>query len=351
MPSGSRPEFELILAGYGHVARRAVTLLDEMRQRLPFAWKVIGVLTTHHGRVYDGNGLDSTALQTHDQDAPVELAAGATTADAIRWMCRQRERCAREGRLVCVETTLLDIRAGQPATSHVRAALEGGAHAVTANKGPAAFAYGELSTVAADRRRRFLFEGAVMDGIPVVNLVRETLPGVRVEGFRGVINSTTNHILSALERGETFEAALARMQADGIAEADPTLDVDGWDAAAKTAVLMNVLMDARVTPHEIEREGIRGVAAGDVHAAVARGERVRLVASAARGTDGVVKGRVRLERVSARDPLGGLEDQQNAVLIRTDLLGEIGILQRDGGLTQTAYAIVTDLATISRDRS
>jgi homoserine dehydrogenase len=240
---------------------------------------------------------------------------------------------------------VLDIREGEPARSHVRAALEGGAHVVTVNKGPAAFAYHELAALARVRGREFLSEGAVMDGIPVLNLVRETLPGIRVEGFRGVVNSTTNHILTALTRGETFDAALARMQAEGIAEADPALDIDGWDAAAKTAILMNVLMDARVTPHDVERQGIRGVSADDVRAAAADGERLRLVASAG-WRNGAIRGRVHVERVPADDPLGALEGQQNALLIRTDRLGEIGILQREGGLTQTAYAVVSDLATV-----
>ena len=157
---------------------------------------------------------------------------------------------------VVVETTTLDISAGRPAIDHVAAALSAGCHVVTANKGPAAFAYDELRARAAAANLSFLFEGAVMDGVPVFNLVRETLPAVTIVGFRGVVNSTTNHILTALEAGEAFEPALARMQADGIAEADASLDVDGWDAAAKAAALANVLMGARITPHDVRRTGI-----------------------------------------------------------------------------------------------
>jgi homoserine dehydrogenase len=344
----TNPDLELVFVGFGNVARRAVRLLDEMRIRLPFRWKSVAIATAHHGAVRAFDGLDMQAILARlASGAGVGDDPAANTAEWIADICAARADVAREGRLVCVETTVLDIRAGEPATSHVRAAIDGGAHVVSANKGPAAFAYRELAELAHARSRRFLFEGAVMDGIPILNLVRETLPGVTIEGFRGVINSTTNHILTALEQGEPFDAALARMQAEGIAEADPTLDVDGWDAAAKTAVLMNVWMDARVTPHDIEREGIRGVSGDEVRAAVQRGERLRLVASADRRS-GVARGRVRLERVPAEDPLGSLEGQQNAILLRTDVLGEIGILQRDGGLTQTAYAIVSDVAAIAR---
>ncbi len=111
-----------------------------------------------------------------------------------------------------VETTTLDIERGQPAIDHVRTALSAGAHVVTANKGPIAFAYSDLARAAQRADRRLLFEGAVMDGIPIFDLVRETLPGVRVTGFRGVVNSTTNFILTAMEQGEPFERALEAMQ-------------------------------------------------------------------------------------------------------------------------------------------
>src|SRR5205814_2673217 len=143
-----------------------------------------------------------------------------------------RGTAAEEGRLVVVETSTLDIARGQPAIDHVRRALDAGAHVVTANKGPAAFAYHALARAAARAKRRFLFEGAVMDGVPIFNLARETLPAANVVGFRGVVNSTTNYILTAMEQGRAFDDALAEMQGRGIAEADASLDVEGWDAAA-----------------------------------------------------------------------------------------------------------------------
>ena len=157
---------------------------------------------------------------------------------------------------VLVETTTLTIADGQPAIGHIDAAIDAGCHVVTANKGPVAFAYRRLRAWPAGAGVSFLFEGVVMDGVPVFNLVRETMPGVTVRGFRGVVNSTTNHILTALESGEAFAPALARMQAEGIAEADASLDVDGWDAAAKAAALANVLMDGELTPHLVHRTGI-----------------------------------------------------------------------------------------------
>jgi homoserine dehydrogenase len=257
---------DLALVGFGHVGRRFARLIEERRDWLALDYdlecRVVGVATRHHGTVFRESGLDAVSLAADVESGGAladESAGAADSMDVIRGLARSAAPMK-----VLVETTTLDIAAGQPAIDHVRAALTAGCHVVTANKGPAAFAYEELSALAADRGCSFLFEGAVMDGVPIFNLVRETLPAVEITGFRGVINSTTNHILSALEDGEGFDAALERMQEIGIAEADPSLDVDGWDAAAKTAALANVLLRARMTPQAVEREGIgRQRRAGD----------------------------------------------------------------------------------------
>ncbi|HEX7283010.1 MAG TPA: homoserine dehydrogenase [Vicinamibacterales bacterium] len=349
----SQPELSLALIGFGNVARRFITLLGETADRLDFTWKVVAIATRRHGSVVDANGVD-----THRAIAAVEMNQsldhlGATALprsgiDVIRQVADLCGDEAAEGLLVCVETTVLDIDRGEPAVSHVRAALEGQAHVVTANKGPAAFAFHELDALAESVDRQFFFEGAVMDGIPVFNLVRETLPAVRVEGFRGVINTTCNYILSELARGKEFGDALAEMQARGIAEADPSFDVDGWDAAAKTAALVNVLMGSVITPHHVARAGIRDLTGADVRDAVQRNKRVRLVASATRH-GGKVKARVEPEMLDLDDPLAGVSDLQNALYLQTDLLGEVGIIQRSSNLTQTAYALLSDLARISRN--
>ena len=217
---------------------------------------------------------------------------------------------------------------------------------VTANKGPAAFAYATLRDEAAVAGVHFLFEGAVMDGIPIFNLVRETLPVVDVRGFRGVVNSTTNHILTAIERGEGFDEALARMQAEGITEADPSLDLDGWDAAAKASVLANVLLDARVTPLNVKRAGIRKSHAERAQNAIANGRRLKLVATATRMESGSVAVAVEPIELPTSDVLASLDGKANALVLETDVLGEIAICQLEGNLTHTAYALLSDLVTV-----
>jgi homoserine dehydrogenase len=246
-----------------------------------------------------------------------------------------------------METTTLNIESGEPAISHVRAGLAHGAHVISANKGPVALAYRALAGEAAAAGVSFLFEGAVMDGIPIFNLVRETMPGVTIRGFRGVVNTTTNYMLAAMERGELFDAALKRMQAAGVAEADPSLDLEGWDAAAKTAALANVWLDADMMPRKIEREGITADTGTRAREVLSRGRRLKLVASADGRGDGVV-GRVRLMELAADDPLAILEEHGNALEIDTWPLGRVVITQRDGGLEKTAYALLSDLVTVAR---
>jgi homoserine dehydrogenase len=337
-------QIPLMLVGFGHVGQRFVQLLDEMRPALAARGVdpvIVGVLTRTHGLQFEEAGLDPfqslRAALPHDRRA-TSMSPTASLAARLRSLKAETR--------VLVETTTLDVRSGEPAISHVRAGFAGGAHVISANKGPAAFAYDALSDEARTAGVSFLFEGAVMDGIPVLNLVRECLPGATIRGFRGVINSTTNHILTAMERGEDFGAALARMQADGVAEADPSLDVDGWDAAAKTAVLANVWLGAKITPASVAREGISAATAHRIEAARAARRRVKLVAKAERTAEGV-RASVGVEELDAADPLGQLDGQGNAIEIDSWPTGRIVITQRDGGLEKTAYALVSDLVTIA----
>lgn len=347
--------WNLILVGFGNVARRFVRLLEERRATLAddFAtgWRVCGIATARHGSVFDAAGLDVTLacalVERGEALAPALFSSAASACADARHLIRH---AARDGHPhgVMVETTTLDVVDGEPAATHVRDALGAGLHVVSANKGPVACAYEELRERAARARREFRFEGAVMDGVPIFNLVRETLPAVGIRGFRGVINSTTNHVLSEMERGVPFDEALREMQARGIAEADASLDVDGWDAAAKTAALVNVIMRGRMRPAGVTRTGIANLTPADLQSARDQGQRLRLIASARRLGDGTIAASVAPRPVPAGDLLAQLTGMANALVLETDLLGEVAIVQRDGGLTQTAYALLTDLLSLPR---
>jgi len=365
--------FDLVLVGFGHVGRRFVRLLDELAPTLARAHaiqtQVTGIATRTRGQAFDLEGLDAVALAA-EVEARGHLRGGwairrpsarGSTMSFIRETMRRSAGRLRQRRLVIVETTTLDIERGQPAIAHVRTALSGGAHVITSNKGPAAFAYHALADAARRAGRCFLFESAVLDGIPLFALARTALPGVNVTGFRGVVNSTTNYILAKMEEGQSFDRGLSEMQRAGIAEADASLDVDGWDAAAKTAALANALLGARLTPRAVEREGVSAAVAERVQAARASGRRLKLVAwasaepRAAKGPRNEtrrpaadIRGRVQLVELPAADLLAQLDGPENAIVLQTDLLGDIALVQRGSGLTHTAYGLVSDLVTISR---
>jgi homoserine dehydrogenase len=338
--------FDLLLIGHGNVAKRFVSLLEERRAELArqhgIRARVIGIATRRDGCRYIASGSGGTGPAKAGHYLPARVPAVDFISDA----CARNRDAAREGRLVVVETTTLDVERGEPAISHVRSALAGGAHAITTNKGPAAFAYRSLLQAADRAGRRFLFEGAVMDGVPIFNLTRDMMPAVTIVGFRGIVNSTTNYILTAMEQGQPFAEALAEMQAMGIAEADPSLDVEGWDAAAKAAALANALMDAAITPRQVERHGISPDTGRLAREALASGRRLKLVARA--GREGSrISTRVAPESLAGDDLLAGVEGRHNALILYTDLLDEIAIVQRGGGLTQTAYALVSDLVAVA----
>ncbi len=338
-------DLRLALLGFGNVGQRfAERLLGPYGRILREAGVkpvLTGVATARHGAVLDAAGLDIRrclrAVSKGGSLAP--LKRGRPVVDSLDFVRRVPAD-------VLLEVTTTDPRHGEPATTHVRLALGRGLHVVTANKGPVVFAFRALRSLARRKRRLFLHEGAVMDATPIFNLKERCLPGARIRGFRGTLNATSNHILSELEAGRSFAAALREAQDQGIAEADPRHDLEGWDAAMKGCVLAGALMGAATRPREVRRRGIVGLRPKDARRALRAGRRLRLVV---RGTR---KGRrVRIsvgpEAVPLSDPLA--QGGPDAVLIlETDVMGEIGVIERGMSLDQTAYALLSDLLQIVR---
>jgi homoserine dehydrogenase len=218
---------------------------------------------------------------------------------------------------------------------------------VTANKGPVAFALRSLQALARRHRVLFRHEGAVMDGAPIFNLAAHCLPGAKIVGFRGVLNSTTSHVLSRMESGRSAASALAEMQAAGVAEADPRHDLDGWDAAVKGCALANALMGADLRPRDVRRRGIGGIGVAEVRRAARAGCRIRLVARGRR-VGRLVQVSVAPRRIPLGDPLAA-EGPDAVLLLETDLMGEIGVIERGATVDQTGYALLSDLLSICRE--
>jgi homoserine dehydrogenase len=285
------------------------------------------------GWIADADGLDGDILLSGNSSAQSRATASAPH-DVREWL-----RLAKAD--VLFEATSLSPRDGQPAINHIRAALEAGAHAITANKGPIVHAYEELSSQAVAKGRRFLFESTVMDGVPIFALFRDNLPVIRLHGFRGILNSTTNVILTGMEEGLSFDESLAKAQQIGIAETDPSNDVDGWDAAVKVAALIRVLMGVRIRLEEIQREGIGELSGEAVRAARADGRPYKLVCRAQRAGESVIAS-VRPEQVPLSDPLAWVAGTSSIVYFETDIFPGLAITENNPGLEATAYGMLAD---------
>lgn len=316
----------LALIGYGNVGKAFARLLESRRSAFPF--RIVAAHTARHGTAYSERGL------------AVEPEFGPAAASIEEFFERARAE-------VVVEITTLNPSTGEPALSYIRSAISRGLHVITANKGPIAHAYAELRDAATLAQVCFRFESTVMDGAPVFNMVRNNLPGVRVSGFTGVLNSTSKVVISALGEGLTMEEGIRRAQEMGIAEADASYDIDGWDSAAKTAALANVLLDARVTPLEVDRRGIGRLTPERVQALAAQNKTVALV-SRAKSNPGGVKLRVRAEVLDATDLLASVKGTSNLLLLHTDLMGTVGTVSISPGVEQTAYGLFSDLVDIAK---
>jgi homoserine dehydrogenase len=338
-------QINFALIGFGHVGRAFVRLLHERRNWLlrefGVEWKITGIATQSHGMAIDPAGLNTRKVlrsgnHKYDFDKLHNGPACSSMTDFIR-------QCGAD---VLFEMTVLDLT-GEPAATYIREALRAGLHVVTVNKGPVAMHHRSLTRLARKRAVRFLYEGTVMDGAPVFNLLRFTLPGTRIRSLRGILNSTTNYILSQMEHGATFDSALKYLQDEGIAEADPSLDLDGWDAAVKLSILIQDLMGSSVKPADIRREGISEETGRLVRSAVRRDRRIRLVARAYR-QGGRVTGKVEPEELEVFDPLAAIRGLSNILILNTDTMRELAIVEDNPSVRQTAYALFTDLVTLLR---
>ena len=239
---------------------------------------------------------------------------------------------------------MLDL-SGQPAATYIREALGAGLNVITTNKGPISTHFRALTKLARLRDVELLYEGTVMDGAPVFNMVRQNLPATRIRSLRGILNSTTNYILTQMEQGTSFESALEYAKNAGLTEADPRLDLDGWDAAAKLSVLIQALMGAAVKPKDIERSSISEETGKIVRAAVRRDRRLRAVARAYR-QGGRVIGKVELQELEIFDPLAAIRGLSNILIINTDTMRELAIVENNPSVDQTAFALFADLVSL-----
>ncbi len=344
---GASVVHRIVLLGFGNVGREFARLLlerrAELRREQGLEASVVAILTGRHGRIESPRGVDlRKALALADADRSLEPCGRPVRGSPVAFLRRVRAD-------VVVEVTPLRIAENQIAVEHIRAALSSGKHVITANKGPVVYHYAALRALAGRKRVGFRYEGTVMDGAPVFNLFQETLRGAHLESFEGILNSTSNFILSEIEAGRSYEEGVEAARRIGFLETDRTMDLEGWDATAKACLIGNVLMGGRLRPETVSRQGIAGISAARVQAARALGRRVKQVARGWR--DGKeVRASVTVEDLPLEHPLAGIDGTSNALLVRTDMLKELLISERNPGLRQTAFALYSDLIAIHEGR-
>lgn len=346
----------LCLLGFGSVARALCALLAQQERVLADRHGVRVLITaagTRHGSLLAPEGMTPAAVLAVIGERPAPPQA-ARPADDLLLASRAE---------VLVELTVMEEDFAPVATGHIETAFALGMDVVTANKGPIAWNWGRVEAAAAAAGRRIRFESTVIDGLPVFSLLEFALPDCRLLGFEAVFNATTNYIVDAMGTGRSFDEALAHAQSEGYAEADPSHDVDGWDAACKAAALANVAMDAGITPADIEKESLRDVPVERILQARSDGKRLRLVTTVWRRASegdapeagpaspaGPVRGCVRATELDIEHPLAPVGSESLGAILHTDLMADVFVCEIAGLVPQTAYGVYADLLHLCRSR-
>ncbi len=338
--------FNLALVGFGTVGQGLAHLLHskrkDLRVRHAFDYQVVAVSDLKLGAVFSSEGLDLGELLrlAHEEKSLSSYPGGVKGLSPLDSILKTN--CD-----IVVEATWTNLRDGEPGLTHVRTALENGKHVVTSNKGPIALRYRELSHLAKQRKVMLRFEATVLSGTPALNLGSEALAGAAFTSIRGILNGTTNYILTRMEEGVSYGEALRKAQELGYAEADPTSDVEAWDPAAKLTILANVLMDGGVELSGVEREGITRITPSEVREAKEASTRIKLIAKARR-EDGEVVASVKPERIPLSDPLASVGGVLNAITFSSDVQKDLTIIGPGAGGDSAGFALLSDLLAINR---
>jgi len=332
-----------MIVGLGNVGQALLQIIrddvDFLEERFGIRFKVVAVNDMRLGSLYDPDGLslnallegakagDLTSVQAAQHGWPVETMLEHADADTL------------------VEASFTNLQTGEPATGYVRKSLTLGKHVVTTNKGPIALHFHDLQSLAKEHGVKIGFEGTVMSGTPTMALGINLLAAAGIQRIQGILNGTTNFILSQMESGKSYNEALAEAQALGYAEADPTGDVEGFDAAGKVVILSNLVMGANLTMQDVDRKGITQLSLQDIQNAKEDGLRWKLI-GAVEDVAGRIKASVQPTALPVEHPLANVGGATNAITYTTRLLGDVTLIGAGAGRLETGYALINDLLAI-----
>lgn len=324
--------YRICFLGFGNVGRALARLFvaksAELRERYAIEWEITGVATRRMGWRASETAIDVSSLLSGTDET-------SSVFGIDEWLALAKPDAV-------FETTSLNPENGQPAIEYLRKSLLAGAHTITANKAPIVYAFDELNEIAVAQGKRFLFEATVLDSAPVFSLFRETLPAAKIRGFSGAFNSTTNVILETMEAGRSFAEGVKTAQELGVAETDPSHDVDGWDSIMKVCAIARVILRVPLLPSDVRREGIRGLDPATLQVARAEGKPYKLLSRVVVNADGSVTASVRPEQVATSDPLGGVRGTSLAIHFELDTIPGLTIVSHRPNLQSTAYGLLAD---------
>ena len=333
------------LIGLGNVGQGFIRILRDkeniLKAKYGFEFKLVGIADPIKGSAYDLEGLDLKILtDLLDRYGNIRRYDAKDIVDSLR--------LAKVPDIdIIVETTPTNLDTGEPGYTHIKTALEEKKHVVTSNKGPIALAYRKLRDIAYENNVELRFEGTVLSGTPAISLVKDALAGCQIMKITGIVNGTTNFILSEMEKGFSYNDALKKAQDMGYAEADPSGDVDGWDSAVKAVIMANVLMNGDISLRKVYREGIRSITLKDIEGALKNRKRIKLLTRIYRENDHV-NAYVKPTRIPLSHPLANIQGVLNALIFKTDHLGEVMITGPGAGRKETGQALLSDILYIHR---
>lgn len=341
-------KLRLALIGFGNAGQAFARILLEkeevLRKKYDTRVVVVAITTKTRGNLVDAWGIDlDKALKNVENSGRFDKILGFSESSTSQDIVDKVDYD------VLVELTPLEFSSGKVASNHIRGALKRGKHAITANKGPVAWAYKELSALAEKNNCRFLYETTVMDGTPVFNMKRDALRLCNVTEITGILNSTTNYILCELAKGRKYNEIVAEGKKRGFIEANPATDIGGYDAAAKVAVLANVFMGADMTPLDVDRRGIEDISEDDLRKANENGNVIKLMCRIFQDENGEVKGKVAPEEVDKNHVYAAVDGTSSVITVTTDLMGKLTVIEEAPETRQSGYGIFADLMAIIED--
>lgn len=335
----------LALIGFGNVGQGFIQLLQERGNalycQLGVQLKVVAVCDIVQGSVYDPEGLDLAALLQSNQvdHSFARLQTSVPDWDALEMIQHSNAH-------IIIEVSPTNLETAEPAFTYICSAIQRRCHIVTTNKGPIALYYRELKALANDYDVELRFEGTVMSGTPVFNFARHPLLGTHIKRIEGIVNGTTNYILTQMTQGMNYATALSDAQSWGYAEANPTSDVEGYDAVAKMVILANVFMNAHLSPTHVHRRGITHLTNEDIQIAQERQQVYKLVGRLYYDDEGAIKASVEPTALPMNNPLASIGGTTNALSITTDVLENVMIIGPGAGRRETGQAILSDVLAI-----